>query len=179
MSDAILKAKIAAGGALFTSAISAWGAYNTSQEEFKRAEIGYNYTKSLSLENLKVNQFIVGRNKINLLNSSINESISNQVQELQAIGSAKVKQARVGLVGGSAETALFDISRKAQQQETARINKLNSELEANRMQKFQSETQARTTIGLEPINTASSGLAIGGFIVDAAKTFGTLYKDID
>jgi len=168
----------ATGFSVFNDAIAAYSAYNTQQHNFKMQELTFNHNKSMALENLKVNQFIVGRNKVKLLNASAEKAVGIQIQALQEQASTEVQQAAVGQLGGSAQDVLYDISRRAEQAESARVTELDDVLFQNNLQAFQAETQAQDVVGIRPINATSAAIQVGAFAAETSKTFGSLYKDL-
>lgn len=143
------------------SAANAYTAYRNAKHEAKMSEISWRTNKAVALSNQKINQYISARNKIELLDASGAERISLQTQELQAKAEVSVAFATYGIKGGSAQQVMHSISREAERAESNRLYQLDSTLFSNKMQQIGIQQRTTAAVGIRPIDSTSSALAIG------------------
>jgi len=167
--DSTPKLGAVGGIGIFNAAVSAYSSYNAAKHSAAMADLNWSHNKSMALENLKLNQYITGRNKIELLDASADKALSIDVQEMKAKADAEVVQAAYGMQGGSAQQVLHAISRNAERAESTRLVELDAALVGNKLQAFQAGEQAQSIIGIRPIDSVSGALAVGSFAAESTQ----------
>lgn len=156
------------------SAAGAYSKYNRVKHDARMADLNYRHNKAMVLENLKINQYIVGRNKIDMLDASEDEKMSIAIETMKARADVTVAHAAFGMEGGSAQQVLHSISREAEKAESRRLYSLDSALFKNKMQLFSAASGALTQIGIRPVGGVSGALIVGS----AAAEFGSKLREI-
>ena len=166
---------ISAGGAIANAAISAYASNNRAKHEARMAEMNFEHNKAMVLENLKVNQYIVSKNKLEMLDNSKAVSMDIDSAALQAKAEATVLQAAYGMKGGSAQQVQHSIAREAAKAQSKNILELDANLSANKMQLFNAESQAQSVTGIRPIESYNSGLAVASGLTEAFSSLSNIY----
>ena len=153
---------------------SAYASYNLAKHNRAMDDIRFEHNRAMAGVNLKVNQYLGAVNRLNILKSTEAGKQAIQVATLKAIGTTEVLQAARGSVGGSAGQVLHDISRQSAVAESNRIEELDSNLLANQLQSFTTESDALTQVGIRSVGGVSGTLAVGS----AAAEFATQLRSI-
>ena len=161
-----------------TSAANAYGQYNTAKYEANMTDLNWRTNKAIATEHLKVNQYILGRNRLELLSASADEALQIQTTELEARAEADVVHATYGMIGGSAMQVLHSISRSAEHAESKRLVILDNALFSNKMSVFQSESGAMQQIGIRPVGGVSGTLAIGSAVAEFGAKMSAISRPI-
>lgn len=146
-------------GSAITKAAQAYTQYSRAKHNERMTSMNWQHNKAMVTENLKVNQYISARNRLEILDASAEEALSLQTQEMQAKAEASVVHAAYGMKGGSAQQVMHSISREAEKAESRRLYSLDQALFANRVQMFGAASGASAAIGTRPVGGASSTLA--------------------
>lgn len=147
-------------GSAIASAANAYAAYNNAKHNARMDTMNWQHNKAMVTENLKVNQYINARNRLEILDASAEEAMQIQTSELQAKADASVVHATYGMKGGSAQQVMHHISRAAEVAENKRLYALDSALFSNKVQMFSAASGANAQIGIRPVGKPSAGLAI-------------------
>lgn len=166
---------ISAVGAIATTATGVWSMHNRAKHNARMAEMNWQHNKAMVLENLKVNQYIVSRNKMQMLDASVEEGLSIDTARMQAKAEASVIQVAYGMKGGSAQQVQHSIARNAAKANSQRILELDQSLVANKMQLFHAESQAQSATGIRPISSYSSRLSVAAGLTEAFGKLQNIY----
>ncbi len=167
---------VQAGFSVINAAVQGWATHNTAKHEARMIDMNYNHNKSMVNEKLKVNQFIVGRNRLEILDRSAEDKLSISISEMQAKAEATVIQATYGQRGGSAQQVLHDISRSAAKAESTRLAALDPALFSNKLQLYQAGTQAIAATGIRPIDSYNANINIANVAGTALSNLRSIYS---
>lgn len=157
-----------------TSAANAYTSYNRAKHNARMEKMNWRYNKAATLTNLKVNQYINARNRLEIMHASAEQRLDIQKQEMQAKADATVVQATYGMQGGSAQQVMHAISREAENAESKRLYALDNALFSNKMEMYAAASGALQQIGVQPVGKPSSALAIGGAAMEINRNFSAL-----
>ena len=161
-------------GSAIASAATAYTAYNNAKHNARMDKMNWQHNKAITTENLKVNQYINARNRLEILDASGEERLQIQTSALQAKADASVVHATYGMKGGSAQQVLHSISRSAEVAESRRLVSLDAALFGNKVQMYSAASGAAAQVGIRPVGGVSSGLAIGSAAAEIGQNFNTI-----
>lgn len=151
--------------------INTYTEYNRAKHNERMAEMNYAHNKAMVLENLKLNQYIVSRNKIDILSASADEKMALETRAMEAKAEATVAHATYGMQGGSAMQVLHSISREAEKAESQRLAQLDAALFGNKLQLYRGESGAVQATGIRPVGGVSGNLAVGSAVANISANF--------
>jgi len=149
------------GSSAVVAAVGAYASYDSAKHSARVDSMNWDHNREMVLENQKINDYIISKNKIDLLDASESEQMNTAIEEMRARAAAQVAQASYGIKGGSANQVLHDISRQAERMESQRLYNLDSALFANQMQLYSADSGALAQIGIRPVGGVSGALAVG------------------